>query len=153
MVILVNLWCLNFWYLGWLMVVGLLWVLVGVIWLWLVWMCDSVYWSWIWLVDCVYFELWEFSVDGEWIVWYMVVVWLVVCLGLCLEVCNGCMLLYVIELDGQFCGQLIIGNVIYGVLWLVWIGYWVLSVVIGGGVVIGVLVLGFDYCFGLVMLY
>ncbi len=37
------------------------------------------------------------------------------------------MLPYVIELNGQFCGQLTIGNVTHGALRSAWIGYWVSS--------------------------
>ena len=63
------------------------------------------------------------------------------------------MLPYVIELDGQFCGQLTIGNVTHGALRSAWIGYWVSSAVTGGGVATGALALGLDHCFGPVMLH
>ena len=41
------------------------------------------------------------------------------------------MLPYAIELDGQFAGQLTIGNVTHGALRSAWIGYWVASGVTG----------------------
>lgn len=63
------------------------------------------------------------------------------------------MLPYVIELDGQFCGQLTIGNVTHGALRSAWIGYWVASAVTGGGVATAALALGVDHCFGQVALH
>ena len=58
-----------------------------------------------------------------------------------------------IELDGEFCGQLTIGNVTHGALRSAWIGYWASSSVTGGGVATGALALGLDHCFGPVMLH
>ena len=43
------------------------------------------------------------------------------------------MLPFAIELDGQFCGQLTIGNVTHGALRSAWIGYWVASSATGRG--------------------
>ncbi len=63
------------------------------------------------------------------------------------------MLPYSIELDGQLCGQLTIGNVTHGALRSAWIGYWVSSEVTGGGVATGALALGLDHCFTAVMLH
>jgi ribosomal-protein-alanine N-acetyltransferase len=63
------------------------------------------------------------------------------------------MLPYIIELDGQYAGQLTIGNVTHGALRSAWIGYWVHSAVTGGGVATGALALGLDHCFGAVMLH
>ena len=63
------------------------------------------------------------------------------------------MLPYVIELNGEFCGQLTIGNVTHGALRSAWIGYWVSSSVTGGGVATGALALGLDHCFGPVRLH
>jgi ribosomal-protein-alanine N-acetyltransferase len=63
------------------------------------------------------------------------------------------MLPYAIELNGQFCGQLTIGNVTHGALRSAWIGYWVSSASNGGGVATGAVALGLDHCFGPVMLH
>lgn len=63
------------------------------------------------------------------------------------------MLPYMIELDGQFAGQLTIGNVTHGALRSAWIGYWVASGSTGGGVATGALALGLDHCFGPVRLH
>lgn len=63
------------------------------------------------------------------------------------------MLPYAIELDGEFCGQLTIGNVTHGALRSAWIGYWVAKEVNGGGVATAALALGLDHGFGPVMLH
>ena len=63
------------------------------------------------------------------------------------------MLPFVIEVDGEFSGQLTIGNVTHGALRSAWIGYWVSSTVTGGGVATGALALGLDHCFSAVRLH
>lgn len=63
------------------------------------------------------------------------------------------MLPYVIEVNGQFGGQLTIGNVTHGALRSAWIGYWVASAYTRGGVATGALALGLDHCFASVMLH
>jgi ribosomal-protein-alanine N-acetyltransferase len=63
------------------------------------------------------------------------------------------MLPLVIELDGEFCGQLTIGNVTHGALRSAWIGYWVASSATGRGVATAALALGLDHCFGAVKLH
>jgi ribosomal-protein-alanine N-acetyltransferase len=63
------------------------------------------------------------------------------------------MLPYVIEVDGDFAGQLTIGNVTHGALRSAWIGYWVASPLTGKGVATGALALGLDHCFGPVGLH
>ncbi len=63
------------------------------------------------------------------------------------------MLPFVIEVDGQFAGQLTIGNVTHGALRSAWIGYWVTKQSNGAGVATGALALGLDHAFGPVMLH
>lgn len=130
------------------MAVGPLRVSAGVIRLRPVRMRDGVHWSRIRLADRAHLEPWEPSADGEWTVRHTVAAWPAVCSGLRSEARNGRMLPYVIELDGQFCGQLTIGNVTHGALRSAWIGYWVPSAATGGGVATGALALGLDHCFG-----
>lgn len=60
----------------------------------------------------------------------------------------GNMLPFVIELDGEYCGQLTVGNIQRGALRNAWIGYWVDAAVTGRGVATGALALGVDHCFG-----
>jgi len=63
------------------------------------------------------------------------------------------MLPMAIELDGNFCGQITVGNIIRGALCSAWIGYWVAKEVGGQGVATAALGLGLDHCFGPMMLH
>ena len=65
----------------------------------------------------------------------------------------GNMLPFVIELDGEYCGQLTVGNIQRGALRNAWIGYWVDAAVAGRGVATGALALGVDHCFGPAVLH
>ena len=64
----------------------------------------------------------------NWEVRHAISQWPAVCSGLRSEARKGRMLPYVIEVDGEFGGQLTIGNVTHGALRSAWIGYWVASV-------------------------
>src|SRR5579875_948196 len=135
------------------MVVGPLRVPAGVIRLRPVRMRDGVMWSRIRLADRAHLEPWEPSTGADWTVRHMVSSWPAVCSSLRSEARKGRMLPYAIELDGQFCGQMTIGNVTHGALRSAWIGYWVTSSATGGGVATGALALGLDHCFGPVRLH
>lgn len=65
----------------------------------------------------------------------------------------GNMLPMVIELNGEYCGQLTVGNIQRGALRNAWIGYWVDVAVTGRGVATGALALGVDHCFSTVGLH
>ncbi|PQP54798.1 RimJ/RimL family protein N-acetyltransferase, partial [Mycolicibacterium austroafricanum] len=84
-------------------------------------------WSRIRLADRGHLEPWEPSTDMDWELRHSVSAWPSVCSGLRSAARKGRMLPYVIELDGQFAGQLTIGNVTHGALRSAWIGYWVAS--------------------------
>lgn len=138
---------------GWPKLVGPLRVSAGVIRLRPVRMRDGAEWSRARLADRTYLEPWEPSSDGDWAVRHTVAAWPAICSGLRSEARKGRMLPYVIELNGQFCGQLTIGNVTHGALRSAWIGYWVERSATGRGVATGALALGLDHCFGPVMLH
>jgi [ribosomal protein S5]-alanine N-acetyltransferase len=138
---------------GWPMVAGPLQVPAGVIRLRPVRMRDGAHWSRIRLADCAHLQPWEPSIDTDWTVRHTISSWPAVCSSLRSEARKGRMLPYAIELNGEFCGQLTIGNVTHGALRSAWIGYWVSSSVTGGGVATGALALGLDHCFGPVMLH
>ncbi|WP_192886855.1 GNAT family N-acetyltransferase [Mycobacterium sp. MFM001] len=148
-----NLWRSSSQHPGWPMVVGPLRVPAGVIRLRPVRMRDAGQWSRIRLTDRSHLEPWEPSTESDWTVHHSVSSWPAVCSSLRAEARKGRMLPYAIELDGQFCGQLTVGNVTHGALRSAWIGYWVSSSVTGGGVATGALALGLDHCFGPVMLH
>lgn len=116
-------------------------------------MRDAALWSRIRLADRRHLEPWEPTAEVDWTVRHAVSSWPAVCSGLRAEARKGRMLPYVIDLDGQFCGQLTIGNVTHGALRSAWIGYWVSSAVTGAGVATGALALGLDHCFGPVTLH
>lgn len=138
---------------GWPESVGPLRVPAGTVRLRAVRMRDGAQWSRIRLADRAHLEPWEPSADGDWIIRHAVAAWPPLCSGLRSEARKGRMLPYVIELDGQFCGQLTIGNVTHGALRSAWIGYWVPRSATGGGVATAALALGLDHCFGPVMLH
>ncbi|CQD02547.1 acetyltransferase, GNAT family protein [Mycobacterium europaeum] len=138
---------------GWPLDVGPLRVPAGVVRLRAVRMRDGTQWSRIRLADRAHLEPWEPSADGDWTSRHAVAAWPPLCSGLRAEARAGRMLPYVIELDGQFCGQLTIGNVTHGALRSAWIGYWVPRSATGGGVATAALALGLDHCFGPVMLH
>jgi ribosomal-protein-alanine N-acetyltransferase len=116
-------------------------------------MRDGSQWSRIRLSDRAHLEPWEPVAEVNWEVRHSVSAWPSMCSGLRAEARRGRMLPYAIELNGEFCGQLTIGNVTHGALRSAWIGYWVAKAVNGGGVATAALSLGLDHGFGAVMLH
>ncbi|GAS94270.1 ribosomal-protein-alanine acetyltransferase rimJ [Mycolicibacterium canariasense] len=114
---------------------------------------DGAQWSKLRLADRAHLEPWEPSADVSWEVRHAISSWPAVCSGLRGEARKGRMLPYVIELDGQFAGQITIGNVTHGALRSAWIGYWVAKQFTGSGVATAALALGLDHAFGPVMLH
>ena len=153
MAAVMNLWSSRSQHPGWPLSVGPLRVSAGVVRLRPVRLRDAAQWSRNRLSDRSHLEPWEPSTELSWEVRHAVSSWPSVCSGLRAEARKGRMLPYVIELDGQFAGQLTIGNVTHGALRSAWIGYWVASGSTGGGVATAALALGLDHCFGPVMLH
>jgi ribosomal-protein-alanine N-acetyltransferase len=138
---------------GWPAPAGPLRVAAGVVRLRPVRLRDGAQWSRIRLRDQAHLEPWEPVAEVNWDVRHAVTSWPSICSGLRAEARKGRMLPFVIELDGQFCGQLTIGNVTHGALRSAWIGYWVAKDVTGGGVATAALALGVDHGFGKVRLH
>lgn len=138
---------------GWPLPVGPLRVQAGVVELRQVRLRDAAQWSRVRLADRAHLEPWEPSTDVSWEVRHTISQWPSVCSGLRSEARKGRMLPYVIEVNGQFSGQLTIGNVTHGALRSAWIGYWVASAATGGGVATAALALGMDHAFGPVRLH
>ncbi|MCW2655414.1 MAG: acetyltransferase, ribosomal protein N-acetylase [Mycobacterium sp.] len=138
---------------GWPTTVGPIRVAAGLVRLRPVRMRDAAQWSRIRLADQGHLEPWEPTADSDWAVRQSMSAWPAVCSGLRAEARKGRMLPFAIELNGQFSGQLTIGNVTHGALRSGWIGYWVASAATGGGVATAALALGLDHCFGPVMLH
>lgn len=114
---------------------------------------DAAQWSRIRLADRAHLEPWEPTTGVDWETRHALSSWPAVCSGLRGEARRGRMLPLVIELDGQFAGQLTIGNVTHGALRSAWIGYWVARSVTGGGIATAAVALGIDHAFGPVMLH
>jgi ribosomal-protein-alanine N-acetyltransferase len=149
----VNLWRSTAVHPGWPQPVGPLRVSAGVVGLRPVRMRDAAQWSRIRLADRRHLEPWEPTTEVDWELRHTISSWPSLCSGLRAEARKGRMLPYAIEVDGQFAGQLTIGNITHGALRSAWIGYWVASSVTGGGVATAALALGLDHCFGSVMLH
>ncbi|MGV9801202.1 GNAT family N-acetyltransferase [Mycobacterium sp. NPDC003449] len=132
---------------GWPEPIGPLRVPAGVVRLRPVRLRDAAAWSRIRLADRAHLEPWEPVTGVDWAVRHAVSSWPAICSGLRSEARRGRMLPYAIELDGQYAGQLTIGNVTHGALRSAWIGYWVASAKTGGGVATAALALGLDHCF------
>jgi [ribosomal protein S5]-alanine N-acetyltransferase len=148
-----NLWRSTSLHPGWPIPVGPLRVPAGLVRLRPVRLRDAANWSRIRLADRAHLEPWEPATDVNWEVRHAISTWPAVCSGLRSEARKGRMLPYVIDVDGQFSGQLTIGNVTHGALRSAWIGYWVASSVTGGGVATAALALGLDHSFGPVRLH
>lgn len=133
--------------------VGPLRVAAGVVRLRPIRMRDAVPWSRLRLADRAQLEPWEPSGEIDWVARHSVSAWPALCSALRAEARQGRILPYVIEVDGQFAGQLTIGNVTHGALRSAWIGYWVHSELTGRGVATGALALGVDHAFGPVHLH
>lgn len=114
---------------------------------------DGAQWSRLRLAERAHLEPWEPSSEVSWEARHTISSWPAVCSGLRGEARRGRMLPFVIELDGQFAGQLTIGNVTHGALRSAWIGYWVTKQSNGAGVATAALALGLDHAFGPVMLH
>lgn len=114
---------------------------------------DAAQWSRLRLSDRAHLEPWEPVAEMNWEVRHAISSWPSICSGLRGEARKGRMLPYAIELDGEFCGQLTIGNITHGALRSAWIGYWVAKAVNGGGVATAALALGLDHGLGPVMLH
>lgn len=148
-----NRWRTNPTHPGWPVPVGTLRVAAGVVGLRPVRLRDGAQWSRLRLTEQAHLEPWEPSSEVSWEARHSLSAWPAVCSGLRGEARRGRMLPMVIELDGQFAGQLTIGNITHGALRSAWIGYWVTKRSNGGGVATAALALGLDHAFGPVMLH
>jgi ribosomal-protein-alanine N-acetyltransferase len=66
---------------------------------------------------------------------------------------RGLGLPFAITVDGGFAGQVMVGNVVRDPLWSAYVGYWVGSHVVRGGVTTAAVALVLDHCFGPVGLH
>lgn len=114
---------------------------------------DGAAWSRIRIRDRDHLQPWEPTGTGLWEARHHVSNWPGLWSSLKSEARKGHMIPMVIQVDGEFCGQITVGNIIRGALRSAWIGYWVAKDVGGQGVATAALALGLDHCFGAVGLH
>jgi [ribosomal protein S5]-alanine N-acetyltransferase len=114
---------------------------------------DGSAWSKIRLRDREHLERWEPTAPGSWDDRNATLAWPGQWSSLRALARRGMTLPFVITVDGQLAGQVTVGNVIRGSLCSAWIGYWVASHVIGGGVAPAAVALVVDHCFTLAGLH
>lgn len=108
---------------------------------------DGSTWSQIRLRDKTYLELWEPAASGTWEDRNSRAAWLGQWMALRSLGRRGLSLPFMIMVDGRFAGQITVGNVTRGSLRSAWIGYWVSSELVGGGVATASVGLVADHCF------
>ena len=109
---------------------------------------DAAVWSRLRIENREHLQPWEPTGHGNWADRHHITAWPGLCSSLRAAARKGRMLPMAIELDGVFCGQLTVGNIIRGALSSAWIGYWVDKAVGGRGVATAALALGLDHCYG-----
>ncbi len=114
---------------------------------------DGPVWSRLRLRDEDYLRVWEPDGEGAWAERFTTMVWPVMCSGLRATARRGQALPFSITVDGDFAGQLTLGNVVRGSLCSTWVGYWVESGAAGGGVATAAVALAVDHAFGPVGLH
>ncbi|MCE7008793.1 GNAT family N-acetyltransferase [Kibdelosporangium philippinense] len=108
---------------------------------------DASAWSKIRLRDREHLERWEPSAPGTWEDRNGTLAWPGQWSSLRALARRGMTLPFVITVDDQLAGQVTVGNVIRGSLCSAWVGYWVASHVIGGGVAPAAVAQVVDHCF------
>ncbi len=114
---------------------------------------DAAVWSRLRIENQEHLEPWEPTGQAPWADRHHITAWPGLCSSLRSEARKGRILPMAIELDGSFCGQITVGNIVRGALCSAWIGYWVAKEVGGQGVATAALGLGLDHCFGPMMLH
>ena len=133
---------------GWPVHAGPLRVRAGVVTLRSVRRRDGRAWSGLRLAEQDYLAPWEPTMEGRWSDNNTARAWPAMHSQLRRYASVGATIPAVIELDGQFCGQITIGGIVRGALHSGWIGYWVGRPFIGGGVATAALALGVDHALG-----
>lgn len=108
---------------------------------------DASAWSRIRLRDRTHLENWEPTGPGRWEDRNSALSWPSQWWALRSLARNGQSLPFVITVDGEVAGQITVGNVVRGALCSAWIGYWVASHLVRGGVATASVALLVDHCF------
>ncbi|WP_290706668.1 MULTISPECIES: GNAT family N-acetyltransferase [Gordonia] len=116
-------------------------------------MRDSADWSRLRIRNRDWLVPWEPTADGNWAARHHRSNWPALYSVLKAEAKRGALLPFVIEVDGEYTGQLTIGNLQRGAVRSAWIGYWVDQDWTGKGVATAAVALGVDHAFGPVGLH
>lgn len=108
---------------------------------------DAGPWSRIRRRDRAHLEFWEPTAPGSWDERNAGLAWLSQWAALRGLARSGQCLPFTITVDGEFAGQITVGNVIRASLRSAWIGYWVAKSVAGGGVATAAVALVVDHVF------
>lgn len=138
---------------GWPARLGLLRVEAGSVGLRKPRLSDAGAWSRIRMHDRGHLENWEPTVPGTWEERNGTLSWPAQWSTLRSLARRGMSLPFVITVDGQFAGQVTVGNVVRGSLCSAWIGYWVASRYTAGGVATAAVALVVDHCFAVAGLH
>jgi [ribosomal protein S5]-alanine N-acetyltransferase len=114
---------------------------------------DGSAWSRTRLQDRIYLQKWEPTAVGGWQERNALMAWPAQWAALRGMARRGQALPFTITVDGEFAGQLTIGNIVRGALRSGWIGYWVTAKLAGGGVATAAVALAVDHSFGPVGLH
>ncbi|RKT83572.1 ribosomal-protein-alanine N-acetyltransferase [Saccharopolyspora antimicrobica] len=114
---------------------------------------DAAAWSRIRLHDHAYLQQWEPTTVGGWQERNARTAWPAQWAALRGMARRGQALPFSVTVDGEFAGQLTIGNIVRGALRSGWIGYWIAERLAGGGVATAGVALAVDHCFGPVGLH
>ncbi|MQA11595.1 MAG: GNAT family N-acetyltransferase [Pseudonocardiaceae bacterium] len=108
---------------------------------------DGRAWSEIRLRDKEHLEVWEPTTVGSWSERNGLSAWPPQWASLRSLARRGQSLPFAITLDGAFVGQITVGNIVRAALRSAWIGYWVSSRSVGGGVATAAVALLVDHAF------
>lgn len=108
---------------------------------------DAGDWSRVRRRDRAHLEVWEPTTAGGWDERHTAPAWFSQWAGLRGLAREGQCLPFTITLDGAFVGQITVGNVIRASLRSAWVGYWVSSTAVGGGVATAAVALVVDHVF------
>lgn len=138
---------------GWPARLGRLRVPAGVVALRPIRLRDAGAWSRLRLRDVQHLTPWEPSAPGTWTERHAMINWPTQSSMLRSMARRGLALPFAITVDGRFCGQVTVGNIVRGALQSAWVGYWVTADLNGGGVATAATALCIDHCFGPVGLH
>ncbi len=138
---------------GWPVTLGPVRVKAGVLNLRPIRMRDGKQWSRLRIKNQNSLLPWEPTGQGGWERRHQPAAWGPMYSALKAEARRGSMLPLVIEVDGEYAGQLTVGNIQRGAVRSAWIGYWVDDDLSGQGVASAAVALGVDHCFGPVGLH